>query len=461
MRLAHDLLALLTLGAVVADAERTWNITAALELPPCVPACALRILPEYNCPLLDEATLRPTDCYCASHGALAAKLSNCVLEECPTRRQALEGLKFQALCCDYPRDRNRGTTLLVTSISMFAITTLFLVARFLSRWPRLSGAGLSWDDGIVLACYFPVVGITLVAIRSVQFGSGRDSWTLPVENVLATAKWFWASLPIYLAAVFCTKLSLVVLYLRIWPSEPGCTSRFRIICWTMAAGLVATALACIFSIIFACHPISNSWKYADTAMGTCTHRVDAGITYGALNATFDLIVIALPIPRLLKLSVSINQKIGICSCFLVGLIATTCSLIRLTQLEGLYSGRNVTWDYVPTGLWSLIEVYCSMICCCMPSMAGLIQRCWRKGPWTASDSRQVMSFEMMSTNDKERGSASLAPPSIPLLKLAMALHTSLNIPTRPAATLGSACSPLREGELTRQHNIEIRIAHWL
>ncbi|KAF2210498.1 hypothetical protein CERZMDRAFT_86211 [Cercospora zeae-maydis SCOH1-5] len=403
------LLFLLAWAAVITDAARSWNITAALDLPPCVPACALRVLPHYNCSLLDEATMLPTDCYCASHGPLADELSACVLEECPTRRQSLEGLKFQALGCDYPRHRNRATTLLATAISMFTITTLFLLARFLSRWPRLSGAGLSWDDGIVLACYVPVIGITFVAIRSVEYGSGKDSWMLPVDSVLASAKWFWASLPIYLAAVFCTKLSLVVLYLRIWPSEPGCTSRFRVICWTIAAGLVATALACIFSIIFACDPIRNSWTYANTAMGTCTQRVHAGIAYGALNAAFDLIVIVLPVPRLLQLNVSIRQKVGICSCFLVGLIATTCSLIRLTQFNGLYSGRNVTWDYVPVGLWSLIEVYCSMICCCMPSMAGLIQRCWRRGPWSASDSRQVLSFEMMSASEKERDSASYVP----------------------------------------------------
>ncbi|GIZ44065.1 hypothetical protein CKM354_000727400 [Cercospora kikuchii] len=406
MRLAYDLLVFF---AVTAQASRSWNLTAALELPPCVPACAQRILPEYNCTLLDETTLLPTDCYCASAGPLADKLSKCVLEECPTLAEALEGLKFQALGCDYPRDRNRGPVLLATAVSLFTITTLFLIARFLSRWPRLSGAGLSWDDGIVLACYIPVVGITIVAVRLVDYGSGKDSWMLPVENVMAVAKWFWAVLPIYLAAVFFTKLSLVVLYLRIWPSEPGCRSRFRIICWTIAAALVATALACIFSIIFACHPIRNSWRYADEAMGTCTHRVDAGIAYGALNATFDFIVIVLPIPRLLQLNVSARQKIGICSCFLVGLIATVCSLIRLTRLDGLYTGRNITWDYVDAGLWSLIEVYCSMICCCMPSMAGLIQRCWRSGPWTTNDSRQMPSFEMMSATEKERDSGLFAP----------------------------------------------------
>lgn len=67
----------------------------------------------------------------------------------------------------------------------------------------------------------------------------------------------------------------------------------------------------------------------------------------------------------------------ISACFLVGFVVTACSIVRLTRVQGLQESRNVTWDFAPAGLWSLIEVYCSLICCCMPAMAGLIKRCWR------------------------------------------------------------------------------------
>lgn len=110
----------------------------------------------------------------------------------------------------------------------------------------------------------------------------------------------------------------------------------------MASVLVASAFACALAMIFACHPISNAWKYANTGNGTCINRVGAAYAYGGLNVLFDIIVIALPIPKLLRLDVSKRQKIGICSCFMVGFAATACSIVRLFTLNGLTTARNIT-----------------------------------------------------------------------------------------------------------------------
>lgn len=124
----------------------------------------------------------------------------------------------------------------------------------------------------------------------------------------------------------------------------------------MAFVLFASALACSLAMIFACHPISNAWKYANTGNGTCINRLGAAYTYGGLNVAYDIIVIALPIPKLLRLDVGSRQKIGILSCFLVGFIATGCSIVRLFTLQGLTTARNITWDFVPAGFWSLVSL---------------------------------------------------------------------------------------------------------
>ena len=158
MRVVYQLLALLTFSRhawthSLEARSRVLNTTAALALPQCVTACATRILPELHCDLLDPATGLPSDCYCASSGPVADGLSACVLSDCPHLSQALEGLKFQAVSCDYPRNRNTGPAFLGITLALFSTATLFLIARFLSRWPRLQGAGLSWDDGkIALRC---------------------------------------------------------------------------------------------------------------------------------------------------------------------------------------------------------------------------------------------------------------------------------------------------------------------
>lgn len=115
-------------------------ITAALSLPPCVTQCGVDVLPRFNCSIGEE-------CYCARTGKIADALASCVIGGCPTLGDALSGLKFQALTCNYRMDRNVGPLTSGTAYAMFGLASVFLLARFLSRWPRLRGAGLSWDDG--------------------------------------------------------------------------------------------------------------------------------------------------------------------------------------------------------------------------------------------------------------------------------------------------------------------------
>lgn len=124
----------------LSNAARDINITAAVALPDCVKECGVRVLPKYNC-VVGE------DCWCEREGPLVDELSECVLYDCPELREALEGLKFQAMTCDYPTKRNLGPLAAGVAYTLFALTTFFLLARFLSRWPYLKGAGLKWDDG--------------------------------------------------------------------------------------------------------------------------------------------------------------------------------------------------------------------------------------------------------------------------------------------------------------------------
>ena len=50
------------------------------------------------------------------------------------------------------------------------------------------GAKTDSNTGIVLACYLPVVGITVVTSKMVEFGGGQDSWMLPIDDILSYAR---------------------------------------------------------------------------------------------------------------------------------------------------------------------------------------------------------------------------------------------------------------------------------
>lgn len=68
--------------------------------------------------------------------------------------------------------------------------------------------------------------------------------------------------------------------------------------------------------------------------------------------------------------------------FLVGIVVTICSIVRLRYLSVFGQSINFTYDYSYLGLWSIVEVYTCIICVCMPAATGFFRRIyeWAAGP---------------------------------------------------------------------------------
>ncbi|SMQ55452.1 unnamed protein product [Zymoseptoria tritici ST99CH_3D7] len=362
------------------------NLTAAAALPECIVKCGLSVSTKHNCPI-------GAACSCDLDGPVSKDLAACVTNVhhgCKAWADVLSGLHYQADSCDSPTDRNKQPAVKKTGIALFVLSTLFIIARLASRWPRWGGAGFGRDDGLAVICWLPILALTIAGLISLNLGLGRDLWTLSVSNVKDWAKWFFVSQALYVFGAFFTKLSLVLLYLRIWQESPE-TRTFRLTCKATGAILMLGGVACILATIFSCHPITNAIRYTNRAGGTCVNRIALAYSVGGINAVLDIVVIALPIPRLSKLTISLRQKMGIISCFLIGFTVTACTVVRLTHLHSLTTILNPTWDFVELNLWSLIEVNCSMISCCMPAMAGFVKRTGRfvtkNAPFVSSGSR--------------------------------------------------------------------------
>lgn len=145
------------------------NTTVVHALPQCIQDCGTRLFPKYNC-TLQEA------CFCEATGPLPIALSVCAVSTCPTSADALAGQTFQAEACDLDVIRNKTALLNTVTYTLFTIATLSLLARLLSRWQRLRGAGFSYDDYAVILCYIPVLGTTIAAYYEAIYGSSITMW---------------------------------------------------------------------------------------------------------------------------------------------------------------------------------------------------------------------------------------------------------------------------------------------
>lgn len=189
----------------------------------------------------------------------------------------------------------------------------------------------------------------------------------PTDNVLQL---FYVAEFAYVIESALTKASIVVLYLRIFPSK-----RFRWLCWGMLGFIVCFIIVFSVTLLTYCVPFQYVWQRWDNRHnGKCINMTAQTYVCATLNIVMDVAIFTMPIPKLMKLETDWKTKSGVILTFMLGLFVTICSVVRLTYLKGWASSTNPTYDYANLALWSLIELNAGVICACLPGMASLFRR---------------------------------------------------------------------------------------
>lgn len=88
----------------------------------------------------------------------------------------LAAMRFKAEACGQ-RGRNKGSLLGAVTYTPFGISTVFTVARALSRTPQFGGAGFGWDNHTALVAYVLLTGMTAGDWFAIHYGKGRYIYT--------------------------------------------------------------------------------------------------------------------------------------------------------------------------------------------------------------------------------------------------------------------------------------------
>lgn len=121
-------------------------------------------------------------------------------------------------------------------------------------------------------------------------------------------QWFYIGTNMFTFVIFAGKISLVLLYLRIWYGRDA----FRTTCCMTLLFLVSALVAFQVLAIVQCLPISSQWKqYVSTsAAPKCINRQMWvwGLTGADLG--INVLVMVVPIPKLMKINVPSSRKLG-------------------------------------------------------------------------------------------------------------------------------------------------------
>lgn len=121
---------------------------------------------------------------------------------------------------------------------------------------------------------------------------------------------------LYMVVMGLTKAAILMLYWRVFP-----TPSFRkLIVYTL---VVCGAYIISFSmaVIFHCTPISFGWNgWTGEMEGHCVNFNAFAWAHAIVNIVFDIFVLILPIPELLKLHISRRRLAHLLLMFSVGLV---------------------------------------------------------------------------------------------------------------------------------------------
>ncbi|KPM41458.1 hypothetical protein AK830_g5070 [Neonectria ditissima] len=298
-------------------------------------------------------------------------------------------------------------------IIMTVLAVVSVGLRLVSR--HLKGQKLWWDDWVILFSMgwnFVVVGFIFAMY---ECGMGIHADLVDMDDIVMMAKWLVVAEILYAFNLGWTKLSLLLMYYRIFR-----VPYFKKMAWYVGSFVLAWVITVTFLFVFICIPVEKLW-YPELP-GRCINQVGTWIANAASTIMTDIIILLLPLQPIWKLQLGKQEKIGLSIAFGLGFFVVFASAYR-TSVLFTYSATDPTYTLAPTVGWTAIEMSAGIISANLPTLlpvlriffrytglqrlAGTVRSTSRSGFGSKTD-RSAFSKGLSSREDVE---ARTVPPS--------------------------------------------------
>ncbi|ETN40513.1 uncharacterized protein HMPREF1541_04790 [Cyphellophora europaea CBS 101466] len=262
------------------------------------------------------------------------------------------------------------SSFIVESWTWCAVTLCMVIARFVSRiWHFRSVKKLMVEDWLM--AFLTGLYIVLIAFLNVDLNVSTNLIN-PADMIELTpqeiSRRTYGSKTVLLveqsmcAIQWGTKVCLLLLFWRI-------THNLRQhLAVKLVAAYVVTTYCVMFILYFGvwCRPFSDYWK-VPTDNVQCTTALNHLITNLVFNLSSDVMIMAIPIPLLLKQQLPWKKKLLMVFPFTLGLFTMVCAI--LSKYSSFHDPFAVAWVY-----WYCREASTTMIVSNMPYSWALIRR---------------------------------------------------------------------------------------
>ncbi|KAI4136776.1 MAG: hypothetical protein L6R39_007616, partial [Caloplaca ligustica] len=252
-------------------------------------------------------------------------------------------------------------TILGVCIALPILMTVVVAMRAYTRGKILNSLGL--DDWVIFFSAICAIIYAGLCIGQSKWGLGLPLKMRPKPNLNEYSVINFAGRPFYMMGILGFKVALCWVYLRILKASPN--PHYKVLILTVMAGAILSHVAGTFILLFQCKPVQKSW-FPNTK-GKCLPNDATFYGLAAVTIFFDVIIFFLPIPLLLKLNINLKKKVALVCVFLLGLLTTVCSIMRMVQIIAIANTGNSTMLV----LWGVIELNVGIILTCIPTLGPL------------------------------------------------------------------------------------------
>ncbi|KAF7714954.1 Uncharacterized protein PECH_007797 [Penicillium ucsense] len=253
---------------------------------------------------------------------------------------------------------SRASEIQVSTIIFLIIMPLFVVTRLWSRVKTKSGLG--WDDWTILASATCAIVVMALMLASCVYGFGQHIRNLAKPNRLMTLKLFFISQAFYKLTMNLTKMSILLLYLRIFIQR-----WFRIVCFTLLIIISCYMIAALFASIFQCTPVARAWD--KSIAGHCIDITTNWYANAGFSIATDIMILALPMYPIYHSKMAVRRKIALMMVFAFGAFVAVTSILRMQTLDFSSTSPDTTYD-LTSSMWTIVEENIAIICACLPMM---------------------------------------------------------------------------------------------
>ncbi|KAM0432971.1 hypothetical protein ACHAPT_004676 [Fusarium lateritium] len=260
-----------------------------------------------------------------------------------------------------PQNIQPWTVEVVVCMTVLALASVGL--RLYSR--HLKAQKLWWDDYAIIfsmAWNLIVVGF-IFAMHSCGMGLHADK--VDPKDIVMMAKWLVVAEVLYAWNLGWTKLSLLLMYYRIFR-----VPYFKKMAWIVSTFVFAWVICITFLFIFICIPVEKLW-YPDVP-GRCINQVGTWIANAASTIFTDVVILMLPLPPIWKLQLGRSEKVGLTTAFALGFFVVFASAYR-TSVLFTYSNSDPTYTLAPTVGWTDIEMSAGIVSANLPTMLPVLK----------------------------------------------------------------------------------------